>query len=784
LPAGVRTSATESWGTFEYELTNRTDQDRRARILAFYEGQPDAQYGADIWIPARSRLTSWFLVGPAPAQEKNSSREIQYLLYDLSEGKEQLLLPTTEERTRNRGVLYRKRAPTTIIVTDNQLPTPPGDGELPRPDSPTVEAHTLVRVARSVSLLEDPVSILRPGAIPPLPEACAGIDHLVLASNRLASDRAGLQTVRRWVEQGGTVWVLLDLVDPEAIAPLLGDALDFEIVDRVRLTHFQLEMQQTGEMGTLTPEPAQTHERPVDFVRVLLPAQEKVRYTINGWPVWFTRQMGRGKVVFTALGGRGWHRPRKSSERVPPAGVYPTDALVALWQQIIQPPPDSVLPDSAFQATLNDDIGYAIVNRQTVTVIFAGFLGGLLALGLLLRRSRRPEWIGWLGPVAALLTTGSFIALGESSRRAVPPTVALGQIAFPGQDGRGVALRGQLNVYRPSSGTAQLGAEQGGLFELSMAGIQGRSQRMLRTDTEAWHWDNLTLPAGVRSGSFRSTAAVYPPIGWVAQFGPNGIEGKLTGGPFQDLSDVLLTTPSARHLAVSLRPDGTFTAGPEDVLPIGQYLAGGLLSDQQQRRKQLYADLLKRSPGQRVEIGTNLLVWAKPLDLHFSLVPEARQVGTALLVLPLRLEPPPPGSRVTIPGPLLAPMRELDNRLVRLTPESRETVLMPLRFQLPSSVLPLRVEKARVLARIEGPGRRVTFSGQHNGKTVEIHHVDNPVDPIRVEITDDRLLEVDEAGGLHLSVGIEELKRPEQEEQSVPWKIQYLELEVVGRTQE
>src|SRR5205807_286198 len=54
VPGGVRNSLTESWGTFDFSLTNLTNTDRQSRVLLFYEGQPDVQYGRDVWVPARS----------------------------------------------------------------------------------------------------------------------------------------------------------------------------------------------------------------------------------------------------------------------------------------------------------------------------------------------------------------------------------------------------------------------------------------------------------------------------------------------------------------------------------------------------------------------------------------------------------------------------------------------------------------------------------------------------------------------------------------------------------
>ena len=73
MSGGARASVTEAWGTFNFSVTNLSDQDRRARVLLSYEGGPDApqdrtQYGRDVWVPARSTLSSWLLAGPAPAR--------------------------------------------------------------------------------------------------------------------------------------------------------------------------------------------------------------------------------------------------------------------------------------------------------------------------------------------------------------------------------------------------------------------------------------------------------------------------------------------------------------------------------------------------------------------------------------------------------------------------------------------------------------------------------------------------------------------------------------------
>src|SRR5262249_27378490 len=274
--------------------------------------------------------------------------------------------------------------------------------------------------------------------------------------------------LRHWLEQGGKAWVMLDLVEPDVIAPLLGDALDFQLIDRVGLTSFQIETHPKGER--LEPN-LQKYNRPVEFARVLPPAHEEMRNTLNGWPIWFTRKVGRGEIVFTTLGYRGWVRPRLPSERAAPIQDDPFFPVplphldqIAL---VMQPRREkSTFSVESFQPMLTEEIGYSVVSRGTVMLTFGGFLLSGLALGIVLRRTSRPELLGWLGPAAALGAAGLFFVMGESSRRSAPPTVAVGQIvdAVSGKDE--AAVGGMLALYRPESGLIEAGAGGGGCFGL------------------------------------------------------------------------------------------------------------------------------------------------------------------------------------------------------------------------------------------------------------------------------------------------------------------------------
>lgn len=792
-PGGVRTTVTESWGAWVFELTNFTDTDRPARVFASYEDRPDVLYGREVWAPAHAMLKSWMLVGPAPPQPHEFIREIEMLLYDRSSGNEELILPRTEERIRGRGVPYRVRDPFTALMFDeDELPSPPS-GQPPQPQSLRDEIFDLVCVFRQARNLSEYFQVVSPGSLPPSVEAFDGIDHFILASDRLIRDPAGLQVLRRWLQQGGKLWVMLDRVGPQLLAALLGDAFDFQIVDRIELTSFRVETRGSAgaAQGPAPPSsPLQEHDRPVEMVRILLPPGEESPHTVNDWPVWFKRRVGKGEVVFTALGARGLHRPRTNHDRpsryptmpfLPVAGEALSDVALELH------PSTHIEPFSVndFAPMLTEEIGYSIVGRGSAMLIFGSFLVGAVALGLVLRKARHPEWLGWLGPAAALGAATAFVLTGHASRRKVPPTVALAQIVHAVSGKEEAAAHGLLEVYRPDSGETRSGTNHGGFFDLDPEGLQGKSRRFLLTDRGAWHWDNLNLPAGVRSAPFHSTIHTEKPIAAVARFGPNGIEGKLTSEPFHELSDALLRTPSGRCLTVHLRGDGTFQAGGSDVLPQGEFLVGTVLSDRQQRRKEIYRTLLKRPEFSRDEEGNVLYAWANAGEIPFELAPpDARKVGNSLLVVPLRFEHSVAGQPVRIPGPLLTSRRITNGGAIRLPKDGTAAIDMHLRFQLPRCVLPFQLDRARLALKINAAGRRVTIAGRTpEGQLVHLREVDSPLDVIRMDITETRLLGLDAEGGLHLNLKLSD--RPGGGANAAngwdkQWTIDYLDVETSG----
>jgi hypothetical protein len=787
-PYGGRTSVTEGWCTLRLSLTNLEPRPRSIRVLVFYAGQPDVRYGRDLYIPGESRMTSWLPIGPAPAQTSSVGREIMYLLYDQTDG-EARLLTSEDERLRSRAVAYRKRNPTTAILLERAPEHPFTPDPVQVIGSPSHRALTLARSFRQARGLSEAVSTIREAFLPPTATTLDGVDHFIVASNRLAEDPVARRALRHWVQQGGSLWVMLDLVDPEAVAPVLGDELGFEIVGRTTLTSVQV-LQPWEDPASSRPR---EFEEPVPLVRVALDGSETVLFEVDGWPAAFTKSVGRGKVLFTTLGAEAWYRPRTERDPRSPFDTMPNlpVALRPLERLAVELQPEKeqggLQPDDV-APIIRAEIGYSVLGLPTVAVVLVGFALVLLVVGWVVRQSRRSGAVGWLVPVAAIGAAGLLTALGTAKRQEVPPTTGTVAVAEVDAGSGEAAVEGVFAVYRPDPGPLRLSAEHGGNLELDTTGLEGQSRRRIQTDLDRWHWEGLALPAGVRTGPFRTTIEVGS-LSAVARFGPGGLEGRLSAGRFGNLSDPVLLTAARGASAVHIAADGNFTSGSGDILPPGQYMSSTVLTDRQQRRQEVYRRFFSRPIPRHLEGQTVLLGWADSADPPFTTEPGDRTVGATLLLIPVGFERTPPGTQVIVPTGSISYTAVVAGRPARPTLEGTRASQNRLRFKLPPSVLPLTVERATLHVRVKAPSRQVKLVGYSGEQPVTLKEVESPIDPIRLDITDARLLRPDAEGCLYVGIEVSSRAGADMATDTLDvaldelWRIESIALEAAGRVE-
>ena len=300
--------------------------------------------------------------------------------------------------------------------------------------------------------------------------------------------------------------------------------------------------------------------------------------------------------MFTTIGFRGWSRPRTSRdqrsrfENLPDQPV-PNHLLGDMAARFIHPKGEqSNLPTDLLKEVLSQEIGYEVLKRSSAIAIFGVFLLALLVGGFAVRRSVRPERMVWIVPAIAVATATVFVAIGQSSRQAVPPTIGIVEIvdAVPGS--KEAAANGVFAIYRAEGGPVPLATDAAAELHLDTQGLDGQSRLRVVTGLDSWHWEDLNLPAGVRAGTFRSTIRDVR-VEARARFGPNGVDGKLTADSFRNLADGVIMTPLREALPIQV--DGEHFIGRGlDFTPPDQFLSSAVLSDAQQRRQIVYRRLL------------------------------------------------------------------------------------------------------------------------------------------------------------------------------------------------
>ena len=214
----------EHWSDLHLRLENSGDSSHDLLCTSYFEANPSLQYGRQVWLPPHSRLT---LPHPALiphlARDKATSINVSSLVMERTSGAEVLLKTDSEQLRHDRTLMLTQPSRITGIVFGGS-----GKTEVPQ------DVIDIVIACRVTQRLNNKVTILADDFLPTDENSLRYLDHLVVADNRLIDDYAALAAVRRWMNGGGRLWVMLDRVKPEFLERLLGDDFHGHVADHHR----------------------------------------------------------------------------------------------------------------------------------------------------------------------------------------------------------------------------------------------------------------------------------------------------------------------------------------------------------------------------------------------------------------------------------------------------------------------------------------------------------------------------------------------------------------------
>jgi len=491
-------------------------------------------------------------------------------------------------------------------------------------------------------------------------------------------------------------------------------------------------------------------------------------------------------------------RPRGPHDLRPTAddatNYVPHPILDHLAGEFLRPRDRAPLESGSVRRYAATSIGYQSLPRNVVIGLLASGCAVMICLALWLAKRRQLERLAVYGPLFGVIIAVTLGVTGHYNRRKISASEGLLQFiqAVPGTDD--VRISGAGATLAATSGTATVSGSDGGWLEPDMSGMEGSVRRMIWTDLDSWSWERLPQIPGLRTASYVEGLRADGRPTATLSYDEHGVIGTLTVPDGVTPVDALIATPTGR-MSVDI-DDNQISATADAVLAPGQFMADGILSDEQVRRGELLAELLDSEDSTFPRTPT-LLAWTQPWTsgLRISETDQPVAVGSALLAVPITFQRPPGGTKVLLPGPLL-PYREFqgpdgrmpiglyNNRRHRWTQKAQPASTW-IWVQIPPELIPLTIREARLRIRVTGPVGRLEIAGFDGADTLPIETWIDPVGTLTATVTDPNLLTLNEYHQLPLRVSGGAPDNPESENagkdgQLSYWLIEALEIEVVA----
>jgi hypothetical protein len=733
FPSGVSRYEPGAWASLGIQALNRTDADAKPLLAVYFGPDEQTQFARQVWVPPHSMRKTWLPVRlPKTFDTQKSSVAMTLMpLQSSSQGeiiqhKEGMEMLQTSFVTIDREIIksaaiFRKALPDMtgyIADLDN-------------------DAYEFYVRAKQVTAESRIVMDFSDDLIPPHVAMWDSLDQLILCSDRIVDDSAGLATLRTWLQQGGKVWIFLDRVQPSTVEAIVGHAQSYQVVDRVELDEFVIDF---PKVFTAEARDMRRFEQPVEFVRVVTDTAE-VACRVNGWPAAFAQRVGAGEVVFIALSPRGWLPApiRPGDEKLPEYNLFEyrsSGAVEYLAKRFFDSPMEAAPAPAVVEPILQEQIGYRIPRRSLAATLLGLNCVALIAAGGWLASRQRLDQLMWLLPVLAFATTLIFVLIGRQNSRSVPPTIAFTQLIRMFPDTEEATVSGLAGLYHQEVTPLNMSGGPNGLVEPLATPMAGAIRRLFWTDEDRGHWQNVMLPGNsVQFIDFRRPTRGIGNVQATARFGPKGLEGSVTSGNLGKLQNAVITNTPAPSLHVDMKADGTFVCGPNEVLAEGQYTADRVLSDEARRRQAIYRQVVSAQDDNRLGRGANLLGWTGPVDSGIDWPAGLLQTGAALIAIPLRFQRTLAGEPFTVPATFLQAkatanesgqsMSYNDRTGVWLTGITRAT-RTALRFPLPAEVIPCRVSSARMTIKLNAPSRTLRVFSVINRQEHLVREIQNP----------------------------------------------------------
>lgn len=785
---GVRTFSPGRWGQVSITVVNESLEPANVRASVQLKTDPNLRFGRDIWVPGQSRRTASIPFHLTQDAAEKGNFEVQG----------QILSGALASAVPSAGSLLRIGSDGTTAFIDDEMWE-----QEPSSEQTVDHARQAVLAMLADNDLLPAAMTITERLLPTTIEGWDPVRYVVVAGKRLKVETAAATALRQWVSEGGTMWLQMNRCDAETLSAVFGSAIEFVEVDRVLLTSVKVHNVESVEQSASVE-----HEEPVELIRSHIQGG-KVLHEVNGWPAAVLFPYGNGNVLVTLLDASGWIRQRGPADFLPKdplrhTDYVPIEPLSDLANRFYGEKPQQPLDRELVATYVSERIGYRIPARWTVLSILSLFCFVIFVGGLVLSARQRLEYLSFLAVSVAVIATAVLVLIGRSHRGEVPATIANFEFLNVSPQTGDYTASGGLAIFQPDQVRADF-QSVGTRIDPQLPELSGEIREMIWTDGSNWQWKGTRLSPGVMMLWSNSGGGLPLPVRAQASLGPQGLVGSFQGRGLQLLAqnadeaqqyafeDGLLLFPNSAPLAANLRPGGEFVSGGNDRLPEGQFTNRAFLDDEQ-RRRQILLDRWMTLCRQNGTITQPMfLAWSRNATTKLTSGQAPERIGTSLITLPLEIERPPVDTPVSIPSAMIRQQAvkgesgasaAFNNRTESWTFPSTASTRARIRFQMPQSALPLRLESANLVLDCHIPSRLLEVFAVQGDQQMRMGSYMNATGSIETTIDDPKWLKLDNEGGLSLDISVGDTSSDPDPTKAVQssWSLRSSRLEVLGTT--
>jgi hypothetical protein len=769
-------------------VENRQDKRDVVTVVCSISGRPTEQYARQVILgPKENRIIDCAI----PIPDDFNAKRIEFVCtLRRKEGDREVLLESSTEPIEQRLTVEIDATQAITATYLDRSPPPSMLWEWPKKDLHV--SYEWVVANRISAGMNRALTGLEP-SIPPRELAdWDSIDNVVVSDSRFFRDYATLSSFKAWLMSGGRLWVMLDKVEAKYLRDLLLPGQYVEELERTEITSAVLESDLNVDPNMKRMD--WTSEKGVALVQV----EQKggmVTHRVDGWPAAIWMPIGDGSILLTTLGPEGWVEQREAQQEVEP--IYQSELQVRSWvgplaERFLQPRSRLLAKTPGLQLPVSQ-IGIRILDKRTIAVVLTTFCALLVAASLWLWKSRKMEWVGWVGPALSLLVGGSLALASASLRREVPEGWHRLQVVTT--DGAGTAvINEQSAVYRASSTNFPLKMKSDGIVDPAVSAAS-RDFRTTQNDLTDSSMQSESWPTGI----WRMEAWMTENKAFGVARGEWSRDGLSVSLPEEvgKLTDMIVAMPRAPKGIVESVGETSGLVRESNALPPGEFAtSAGLVDEKFVDRAEVLQRVFLPREGEASPKHLQLMGWRDTIEqgsLYWEEGSEKRDgTGSSLLRIPLVNDVPVPNTEVLVPPSLI----QLDSivtdvgqsgAFMRTSGEWNgpftTSMTTGLRVELPQELYPFKSKGIRLVFRIRAPGRDVSVVAIVDDKKIKIGDYSSPQQVIRLDIDDPEILKMLDKKRFDLNIEVSSLKGSGGDSgmtQAASWQIEYLWVTVEG----